>query len=87
MTLGSRTIHCTGCGGDERPSGWNDDEHDHDDYNGFMGEPVEVIGSDNPDDFLHVVLDEDMDIDEDNMVEVDVVDEKEEEDMVGLSEE
>ena len=40
--------------------------------------------SDNPDDFLNIVLDGDTDIDEDNMVEVGVVDEGEDEDMVGL---
>ena len=49
-----------------------------------MGEPVDVFGKHNPDDFLNVVLDDDMDIDEDGVVEVGVVDEGEDEDMVGL---
>ena len=48
-----------------------------------------MFGSDNPDDFPNIVLDDEMDIDEDVMVEVDVVDEEEDEDedMVGLWEE
>ena len=52
-----------------------------------MGEPVDVFGKHNPDDFLNVVLDDDMDIDEDGVVEVGVVDEKDKEDSVGLWEE
>ena len=40
--------------------------------------------SDNPDDFLNIVLDDNMDINEDGVVEVGVVDKTEEEDMVGL---
>ena len=82
-----RKIHNAGCDGDERPSGRNDDEHDHDDYNGFMREPVDVFGSDDPDDFPNIVFDDDMDIDEDSMVEGGILDEKDEEDSVGLWEE
>ena len=53
-----------------------------------MEEPVDAFGSDNPDDFLIIVLDDDTDIDGDNMVEVGAVDETEEgKDMVGLWEE
>ena len=37
-TLGRGTIHNTRCGGDERPSGRNDNDHEHNDENGFMGE-------------------------------------------------
>ena len=48
------------------------------------GEPVDVLGSNNPDDFPNIILDDDMDIVEDTMVEVGVVDEEEDEDMVGL---
>ena len=49
-----------------------------------MGEPVDVFVSDNPDDFLNIVLDDNMDINEDGVVEVGVVDEKDKEDSVGL---
>ena len=84
-----RKIHNNECGGDESPTDQNDndqgDEEDND--NRFFGEPVEVTGSDNPNDFLILVLDDDTDIIEDDMVEVGVVDETEEEDMVGLWEE
>ena len=77
-----------GCGGDESPTGRNandqDDDQDHDNENGFIGEVVDVFGSDNPDDFPNVDFDDDMDIDEDVMVEVGVVDKEEDEDMVGL---
>ena len=88
-TLGRGTIHNTGCGREERPSGRkdNDDDHDHDDYNGFMGEPVDAFVSDNPDDCPSIVLDDDTDIVEDNMVEVGNVDKKDEEDSVELWEE
>ena len=72
----NRKIHNNGCGGDESPADRNE--------NAFIGETVNVLGSDNPDDFLNVVLDHDMDINEDGMVKVGVVDEEEEEDMVGL---
>ena len=81
----NRKLHNNGCGGDESPTGRNE--------NGFFGEPVEVTGTDDPDDFPNIVLDDDMDIDEDDMVEVGAVDEteeeeeEEEEDIVGLSEE
>ena len=86
--LGRGTIHSTGCDGDERPSGRKDNDDDHDDDTGFMGEPVNLFGSDNPDDFPNFVLDDDTDIVEDNMVEVGIVDEtKEEEDSVELWEE
>ena len=37
-TLGRGTIHYNEYGGDARPSGRNDGEHDHDRYDGFMGE-------------------------------------------------
>ena len=77
-----------GCGGDESPTGRNandqDDDQDHDNENGFIGEVVDVFGSDNPDDFPNGDFDDDMDIDEDVMVEVGVVDKEEDEDMVGL---
>ena len=82
-----------GCGGDESPSGQNDNEedgdndHDNEPENGFINEAVDVLESDNPDDFLHVTFDDDMDIDEDDMVEVGIVEETEEEDLVGLWEE
>ena len=75
----NRKIHNNGCGGDESPADRNE--------NGFTGEAVDVFGSDDPDDFPNIVLDDNMDIDEDDMVEVDVVDEPEEEDMVRLSKE
>ena len=69
----NRKLHNNTCGGDESPTGRNE--------NGLIGEPVEVTGTDDPDDFPNIVLDDDMDIDEDVMVEVGVVDE--DEDMVG----
>ena len=72
-------LHNNEWGGDESPANRNE--------NGFTGEPVDVSGSDDPDDFPNIVLDDDMDIVEDDMVEVDIVDETEEEDMVGLWEE
>ena len=84
-----RKPHNNGCGGDKSPADRNektqDDDQDHE--NGFTGEPVDVFGSDDPDDFPNIVLDDDMDIDEDDMVEVGVVDEIGEEDLVGLWEE
>ena len=87
----NRKLHNNGCGGDKSPSGQNDnEEEDYEDRqpeNGFIDEAVDVLGSDNPDDFPNIVLDEDTDIDEDVMVEVDVVGEEEDEDMVGLWEE
>ena len=76
-----------GYGGDKSPSGQNDNDEDHEPENGFEGEVVDVVGSDNPAEFLNVTFDEDMDIDEDSMVEVGVVGEEDEEDMVGLWEE
>ena len=84
-----RKIHNIECGGDESPTDQNDNDQDNEEHNdnGFIGEPVEVTGSDNPNDFLILVLDEDTDIIEDDMVEVGIVDETEEEDMVGLWEE
>ena len=86
-TLGRGTIHNAGCGGDESLAGRNDNDHDHDDYNGFMGEPVDAFVSDNPDECPSIVLDDDTDIVEDNMVEVGNVDKKDEEDSVELWEE
>ena len=88
-TLGRGTIHNNGCGGDERPSGRYDDDHNHDhnDNTGFKGAPGDVFESDNLDDFLNIVLDDNMDIVEDSMVEVSIVDEKDEEDSVELWEE
>ena len=87
----NRKLHNNGCGGDKSPSGQNDnEEEDYEDRqpeNGFIDEAVDALGSDNPDDFPNIVLDEDTDIDEDVMVEVDVVGEEEDEDMVGLWEE
>ena len=84
-----RKLNNDGCGGDKSPADRNektqDDDQDHE--NGFTGEPVDVFGSDDPDDFPNIVLDDDMDIDEDDMVEVGVVDEIGEEDLVGLWEE
>ena len=85
--LGRGTIHNKECGRDERPSGRNDDEHDQDDNTGFMGDPVDAFGSDNPDDFPNIVFGDDMDVDEDDMVEVGIVDKKDEEDSVELREE
>ena len=84
-----RKIHKAGCGGNERPSSRNDDDqdHDNDDNTGLMGEVVDVPESNNPDDFPNIVLDEDADIDENDMVEVGAVDEKEEEHLMGLWEE
>ena len=80
-----------GCGGDKIPSGENnnneDDDEDREPENGFTGEAVDVLGSDNPNDFSNIVLDDDMDIDENDMVEVGVVDEIGEEDLMGLWEE
>ena len=75
----NRKLHNNGCGGDESLADRNE--------NGFMEEQVDVFGSDNPDDFPNIVLDDDTDIVEDDMVEIGVGDETEEEDMVGLSEE
>ena len=84
----NRKLHNNECGGDQSPTGRNandqDDDQDHDNENGFIGEVVDVFGSDNPDDFPNVDFDDDMDIDEDVMVEVGVVDKEEDEDMVGL---
>ena len=78
-------------GVDERPTDRNDndqdDDHDHDNEDGFIGEPVDAFGSDDPDDFPNVVLDDDMDIVEDSMVEVGVVDKIGEEDLMELWEE
>ena len=84
-----RKIHNNECGGDQSPAGRNDNDQDDEEHNDnrFFGEPVEVTGSDNPDDFPNIVLDDDMDIDGDDMVEVGIVDDTEEEDMVGLWEE
>ena len=84
-----RKIHNIECGGDESPTDQNDNDQDDEEHNDnrFFGEPVEVTGSDNPDDFPNIVLDDDMDIDGDDMVEVGIVDDTEEEDMVGLWEE
>ena len=80
-----------GCGGDKSFSGQNDndeeDDEDREPGNAFIGEAVDVFGSNDPDDFSNITFDDGMDIDEDTMVEVDVVDETEEEDMVGLWEE
>ena len=75
----NRKLHNNGCGGDESPTGRNE--------NGFFGEIVYVFGSDNPGDFVNVAFDDDTDIDEDDMIEVGVVDDGEDEDMVGLWEE
>ena len=85
-TLGRGTIHSAGCGGDESLAERNDNDHDHDhnDNTGFKGAPADVFESDNLDDFLNIVLDDNMDINEDGVVEVGVVDEGEDEDMVGL---
>ena len=86
-----RKLHNNGCGGDESPTDRNendqDNDQDHDNENGFTGEVVDGFGSVNPDDFPNVDFDDDMEIDEDDMVEVGVVDEIEEEDLVGLWEE
>ena len=82
-----------GCGGDNSPSGQNDNEEDndqnqdHEPENGFIGEAVDVLDSNNPDDFLNVTFDDDIDIVLDEIVEVGVADETDEEDMVGLWEE
>ena len=88
-TLGRGTIHSAGCGGDESLAERNDNDHDHDhnDNTGFMGEAVDALGSDNPDDFPNFVFDDDTDIVEINMVEVGIVDKKDEEDSVELWEE
>ena len=72
----NRKLYNNEWGGDESPADRNE--------NGFTGEAVDVFGSDDPDDFPNIVLDDNMDIDEDDMVEVGVMDEEEEEDMVGL---
>ena len=80
-----------GYGGDKSPSGQNendqDDDEDHENENGFRGEAVDVLDSNNPGDFLNVTFDDDMDIVLDEIVEVGVVDEEDVEDMVGLWEE
>ena len=79
------------CGGDKSPSGQNendqDDDQDHEPENGFEGEAVDVLDSNNPDDFLNVTFDDDIDIVLDEIVEVGVVDEENDEDMVRLWEE
>ena len=87
----NRKLHIDGCSGDESPADRNendqDDDQDHDNENGLTGEPVDVFGSDDPDDFPNIVLDGDTDIVEDDMVEVGAVDETEEEDLMELWEE
>ena len=75
----NRKLHNDGCGGDESLADQND--------NGFVGEAVDVFGSDDPDDFPDVTFDDDTDIVEDDIVEIGAVDETEEEDMGGLWEE
>ena len=79
-----RKIHNNECGGDESPTDQNDNDQGDENDNRFFGQPAEVTGSHNPNDFLNIVLDDETDIAEDDMVEVGVVDETEEEDMVGL---
>ena len=80
-----------GYGEDKTPTDDNDDEEEDDNYyepgNAFIGEVVDVLESDNPDDFSNITFDDDMDIVLDEIVEVGVVDEIEDEDMVGLWEE
>ena len=85
----NRKLHNNGCGGDKSPSGQNDNEEEdnHDNENGFNGETVDVLESNNPDDFLNVTFDDDMDIVLNEIVEVGVVGEEDEEDMVRLWEE
>ena len=83
----NRKLHNNECGGDESLTGPNDADQGDEEENGFHGEVVEVTGTDDPDNFPNVDFDDDMEIDEDDMVEVGAVDETEEEDMVGLSEE
>ena len=87
----NRKLHMNRCGGDESLANEHDadqdNNHEYHKESGFIGEPVDVFGSDNLHDFPNIVLDDDMDIDGNNMVEVGVVDEEEEEDMVGLWEE
>ena len=55
-----------GCGGDESPVDRNEndqgDEEENDNENAFRDEAVDVVGSDNPDDFLNITFDGDMDI-------------------------
>ena len=86
-----RKLNNDGCGGDKSPADRNendqDNDEDHEPKNGFRGEAVDVLESDNPDDFLNVAFDDDMDIVLYESVEVGVVDETKEEDMLGLWEE
>ena len=74
-------------GGGDGSGGDDHDDEDHEPENGFIGETVDVLGSDNPDNFLNVNFDDDMDIVLDEIVEVGIVGEEDEEDMVGLWEE